>query len=193
MYLLELQFKANNNINEKNKLIEDDDNVSEIKTEYNNNEIINRNEDYNKKYDEKSEYIERELNFYDFNDEYLQYRPLEIEKLVKSLINLKSALILTSSDQPLEQIINYSLTENIFRNFKNKEGTSICQSNIGNLQIQLLKFDKVIYHLALSLQDNELKKFLDRTLSDQLDESDHLLNRISNSFNKKKGNIKNNI
>ena len=195
MYLLELQFKANNNINEKNKLIEgeDNDNDSEIRKENNNNEIINRNEDYNKKYDEKSEYIERELNFYDFNDEYLQYRPLEIEKLVKSLINLKSALILTSSDQPLEQIINYSFTENIFRNFKNKEGTSICQSNIGNLQIQLLKFDKVIYHLALSLQDNELKKFLDRTLSDQLDESDHLLNRISNSFNKIKGNIKNNI
>ena len=47
-----------------------------------------------------------------------------------------------------------------------------------------MKFDKAIYHLALSLQDNKLKKYLSRTLSDELDENDSLLNRISYTFNK---------
>ena len=125
---------------------------------------------------------------------YVRYRPLEIENLVKLLIDIKEALILTSSDQPIEQIIDYSYTEDIFRNFKNKNGTSICQSNIGNLQMQLMKYDKAIYHLALSLQDNRLKKFLGRSLSDELDESDSLMNRISNTYNKLKiKNEKNNI
>ena len=123
----------------------------------------------------------------------MEYRPLEIDNLVKSLIDLKSALILTSSDRQLEQLINYSQSENIFRNYKNKEGEIICQSNLGNLQSQLLKFDKAIYHLALSLQDNQLKKFLNRNLSDELDESDILLNHISNSFNKAKMKETNNI
>ena len=50
--------------------------------------------------------------------------------------------------------------------------------------MQLMKFDKAIYHLAISLQDNGLKKFLGRSLSDELDESDSLLNRISNTYNK---------
>ena len=146
----------------------------------------NKNDDYNKTYDEESHYIEKEWSFYDFDEALLQFRPLEIENLVKLLLDIKSALILTSSDQSVDQIIDYSNSEDIFRNFKNKEGTSICQSNIGNLQIQLQKFDKAIYHLAISLQDNKLKRFLSRTLNDELDEGNSLLNRISNSFNKKK-------
>ena len=147
----------------------------------------------NNKYDVESDYIEKEFNFNDFDEKLLEYRPLEIDNLVKSLIDLKSALILTSSDRQLEQLINYSQSENIFRNYKNKEGEIICQSNLGNLQSQLLKFDKAIYHLALSLQDNQLKKFLNRNLSDELDESDILLNHISNSFNKAKMKETNNI
>ena len=46
----------------------------------------------------------------------------------------------------------------------------MCQSNIGNLQSQLAKYDKAIYHLALSLQNIELKKFLSQTLSDEFDD-----------------------
>ena len=109
------------------------------------------------------------------------------------VIDLKQALILTSTDQNVEQLIEYSNSEEIFRNFKNKEGTTICQSNIGNLLTQLLKFDKAIYHLALSLQDNKLKRFLSRTLSDEYDESDTLMNKISYFFNKNKNKGKNNI
>ena len=146
-----------------------------------------------KKFDEESDYIEQEFNFNEFDEKLLEYRPLEIDNLVKSLIDLKSALILTSADRHIEQLIHYSQSEDIFRNYKNKEGEIICQSNLGNLQSQLLKFDKAIYHLALSLQNNQLKRFLSRNLSDELDESDILLKHISNAFNRAKKKEKNNI
>ena len=198
------QNKKNNNININNNfdfqedigllknenLENENQNLDEM--EY-NGEIINPKEDYNKKYDTESDYIEKEINFYDFDEELLQYRPLEIDRLVKVLLDLKGALLLTSADHQVEQIINYSYSEEIFRNFKNKEGTTICQSNIGNLQSQLLKFDKAIYHLALSLQDEKLKRFLSRTLSDELDESDTLLHKISLSYSKDKDKEKINI
>ena len=56
-----------------------------------------------------------------------------------------------------------------------------------------MKFDKAIYHLALSLQDEKLKRFLSRTLSDELDESDTLLNKIYLTYNKDKDKEKTNI
>ena len=192
-------YENRKNINEKESMNETgmgfDDNFENEYQDNNNlmskekrriNKEINPYEDFNNKYDEESNYIEKEFSFYDFDELLLQYRPLEIEQLVESLINLKSALITTSSDREVEQLIDYSNSENIFRTFKNKEGSNICHSNIGNLQTQLLKFDKAIYHIALSLQDNKLKRFLIRNLSDEYDESDSLLNKISYSFNKGK-------
>ena len=97
-------------------------------------------------------------------------------------MDLKEAMIFTSQDREVKNIFNYFYSENVFRNFQNKEGAIICQSNIGNLQSQLLKYDKAIYHLSLSLQDSQLKKFLTQNLSDQLDEDDSLLNQISNNY-----------
>ena len=91
---------------------------------------------------------------------------------------------MTSSEQDTEQIIGYSKSENIFNNFKNKEGSRMCQSNIGNLQSQLAKYDKAIYHLALSLENIELKKFLSQTLSDEFDDGDILLHKIEMSYGK---------
>ena len=149
-----------------------------------NGEIIDPNINYEKQYDLDNDIIEKELNFYDFDEELLQYRPVEIDHLVQCLLNLKSSLILTSSENEVENIIDYSNSEYIFNNFKIKEGSRICQSNIGNLQSQLLKYDKAIYHLALSLQNVELKKFLSLTLNDELDESDTLLHKIEITYNK---------
>ena len=60
----------------------------------------------------------------------------------------------------------------------------MCQSNIGNLQSQLAKYDKAIYHLALSLENIELKKFLSQTLSDEFDDGDMLLHNIEMSYGK---------
>ena len=177
-------------MNNSDFLEQDNKNLNDM--EY-NGEIVDPNVDYNKKYDKESDYIEKEYNFYDFDEQLLQYRPLEIDRLVKVLLDLKGALLLTSTEHQVEQIIDYSYSEEIFRNFKNKEGSSICQSNIGNLQSQLLKYDKAIYHLALSLQDDKLKRFLSRTLSDELDESDTLLHKIYSTYNRDKDKEKVNI
>jgi hypothetical protein len=199
-----VQDKNNNFLNKTFTLQEEIALIKKNNSEYleQENKIINEMEfigefnlkkNYNKKYEKETDYIEKETNFYDFDEELLQYRPLEIDRLVKVLLDLKGALLLTSTDHQVEKIINYSYSEEVFRNFKNKEGTTICQSNIGNLQSQLLKFDKAIYHLASSLQDDKLKKFLSRELSDELDESDTLLHKISLSYNKDLDKVKKNI
>ena len=174
-------------LKEDEKLLNTESEINEETTNINipyNGELINPKINYDKQYDLDGEKIEKELNFYDFDEELLQYRPIEIDRLVQSLLDLKGALILTSSDNEVEKIIDYSNSEYIFNNFKNKEGSRICQSNIGNLQSQLLKYDKAIYHLALSLQNVELKKFLSLNLSDELDESDSLLHKIEMNFTK---------
>ena len=186
--------KTLKNLNLGTKTIREDEKLLNTSSELNedtndmnldyNGELINQKINYDKQYDLDGDIIEKELNFYDFDEELLQYRPIEIDRLVQSLLNLKSALILTSSDHEVENIIDYSNSEYIFNNFKNKEGSRMCQSNIGNLQSQLLKYDKAIYHLALSLQNVELKKFLSLTLSDELDESDSLLHKIEMNYSK---------
>ena len=153
---------------------------------------INEDSPYKKfNYDEESIYIEQEKNFYDFNEMHLQYRPLEIQNLVESLLNLKKALLLTFSDNQVEKMIDYSFSEEILTNYGNNEGANICQNNIGNLQSRLLQYDKAIYHLSNSLEEKSLKKFLKRNLTDELDENGSLLKIISFTFNKKK--LKNNI
>ena len=168
-------------LNDNNSNLSNSENGFQDFDHLNNKEVKNMNindsnlfDEFNKNYDEESEYIDKEKTFYDFDEQLLEFRSLEIERLIKSLMELKSALIITSEDREKEQIIDYSYSEDIFRNLKNKEGANICQSNIGNLQGQLLKFDKAIYHLALSLQDNKLIRFLSRNLNDELDENDSL-------------------
>ena len=193
-YLDYLKKKQDDNIEKltNNFLYEINNNKEKSNNEYSKDKNNNINEkekiyiDFEKKYDKESKYIEKECNFYDFDEQLLQYRPLEIKNLIKSLFEFKATLELASSDREIEQIINYSHSEQIFKNFKNKEGATICQSNIGNLQNRLLKYDKAIYHLALSLQDNKLKRFLNQNLNDEFDEDDSLLYKISNLYNKEK-------
>ena len=174
---------------DKDKLIDEESKETIDSKNQGKNNIF----DINQIYDEESNYLEKEYRFYDYDEQLLQYRPLEIEYLVKSLMDLKEAMIFTSQDREVKNIINYFYSEHVFRNFQNKEGAIICQSNIGNLQSQLLKYDKAIYHLSLSLQDSQLKKFLNQNLSDELDEGDSLLNIISNYFNKENKKNKINI
>ena len=172
--------KEDSSNNNNNNLFEDDN----INNMDNNTEIYDPKINYDQQYDLEGDRIEKELNFYDFDEELLQYRPLEVDRLVRSLLNLKSALLLTSSEQNTDKIIRYSNSEYIFSNFKNKAGSRLCQSNIGNLESQLYKYDKAIYHLALSLQTIELKKFLSQTLSDELDDGDILLHKLEMSYEK---------
>ena len=141
-------------------------------------EYIDSKTNYEKKYDSDGIMIEKELNFYDFDEELLQYRPVELNNLVQSLLNLKSALILTSKTQEVESIIGYTNSGYTFDNFKNQTGSRMCQSNIGNMQSRLYKYYKAIYHLCLSLQNVDLKKFLSSTLSDEYDDNDSLWHKI---------------
>ena len=196
IYLLENKFN-NNNENDLTENETNNDLINELENDINSKDSNNKKNNlyyyYNRKYDLESKDIEKEFSFNDFDDNLLQFRPMEIENLVKSLIDLKSALNLTSGDRPINKIIEYSLSEKTFQNFKNKEGANICQSNIGNLQSQLKEYDKAIYHLALSLQDNQLKKFIKKNINEEFDENDALLNKISNAFNKGKNKDKKNL
>ena len=204
MYLNERNYAKNNNKNKNNnnnKPIEDNNN-NILKNNENDNQdndnllkdekIDDLYDDYDKEIEEEADYIEKENNFFDFDEQLLQYRSLETEQLVKSLMNLKDALILTSEDREVGEIIHYSQSENTFDNFKIKAGSVICESNIGNLLGQLLQYDKSIYHLATSLQDNTLKKFIDRGITDEYDGNDYMLYKVYNLFNKENKKKKNN-
>ena len=89
------------------KTIKEDENLLNISTEENednnymnleiNGEIIDPNINYEKQYDLDNGMIEKELNFYDFDEELLQYRPVEIDRLVQSLLNLKGACYISFS------------------------------------------------------------------------------------------------
>ena len=199
--LEKLYFNEINN-NNKNNFIEDNQNdiskINENDFQDNDNLLSKDNlqdssKDYDKEIEEETNNIEKEYKFFDFDEQLLQYRSIETEQLVKSLMDLKYALILTSEDREVEQIIDYSYSENIFNNFKINEGSVICKSNIGNLLEQLYQFDKAIYHLALSLQDNKLKKFINRGLTDEFDGNDYILYKIYNFFNKENKKKKSNI
>ena len=132
----------------------------------------------------KKENIKKENHFFDFDEQLLQYRPKEINSLVKTLLELKNTIILASSNNKNEKIINYSTSENIFYKIKNREGIYICQSNIGNLEFQIFNYDKAIYHLCLSLQNPKLKKFISKTITDELDINNYLLKLIDSTYNK---------
>ena len=167
---------------------------------YNNPHLFNPliDNDYENDNNERSEYfyykkvkikmdkknLEKENHFFGFDEKLLQYRPKEINNLVKILLELKNILLLTSTNGKCEKIINYSTGESVFYTIKNREGIYICQSNIGNLEFQILNYDKAIYHLCLSLQNPKLKRFLGNTLSDELDMNDYLLHIINNTYNK---------
>jgi hypothetical protein len=118
-------------LNISTEIDDEDSNNNNDKNIELNGEIIDPNINYEKQYDLDNDIIEKELNFYDFDEELLQYRPIEINNLIQSLLNLKSALILTSTENEVENIIDYSNSEYIFNDFKNKEGSRMCQSNIG--------------------------------------------------------------
>ena len=197
-----------NQLNKENseiQLNDNNDNINDVKSnekdialevndeKQDDNTPVNRTLNFDKKIDEDNDYIEQEMNFYNFDENLLQNRPLEIDQLIKALLDLKDALIVSSTEQKFENIINYLHSSDVFNNFKNQEAMDICQSNTGNLQSQLHKYDKAIYHLALSLQDKKLKKFLNKNLIDELDEGDFLLDMISSSFSTSNKNKKNKI
>ena len=123
MNMKDNNFKNDNNLNEtkkellndeNSKLIEKEkDSAINIKDDDYNNQLFNENIDYQSKYQEENDYIEKEKNFYYFDETLLQNRPLEIDQLIKALIDLKHALIFSSTEQKEDKIINYNKKINI--------------------------------------------------------------------------------
>ena len=95
---------------------DDAESSNQLGIKYTEKNNILKFSDFDKQFDEESDYIEKENKFYDFDEELLLYRPIEIDSLVTSLLNLKNALVLTSEDRQVNQIIDYSYSENIFKN-----------------------------------------------------------------------------
>ena len=122
MYLSKFKENDNNILDEeisikyKNYIITEE--KESLNINYNEKEIKNIYNNFNKVYEEESNFIDKEINFYDLDDGLLQYRPLEIENLVKAIFDIKKAFTLTSSDQNIENIIHYSYSEEIFKNLK---------------------------------------------------------------------------
>ena len=76
---------------DKDKLIDEESKETIDSKNQGKNNIF----DINQIYEEESNYLEKESRFYDYDEQLLQYRPLEIEYLVKSLMDLKEAMIFT--------------------------------------------------------------------------------------------------
>ena len=156
-----------------------------IKSEMNKNKSDNM-EIIKKEYYDQCQNYENEINYYDFNEEFLQYRPAEVNELVNLLLNLKEAYsIATKKSNNLQNIISYSKAKDVFEDFKKIPEKSVCDSNMGNLLSQLYKYDKAIYHLVSSLQQVKLRKYLSKVIKDDFDESDALFNLIDLKFNTK--------
>ena len=118
-FLDHLQEKQNENIEKLNKFFSDDNQIIKKNLEINSeiynfeknnlidkfdsketkNTYIKQFVELNKNYDQESEYISKEINFDNFDEELLKYRPIEINNLVKILTDLKSALAFTSRDR----------------------------------------------------------------------------------------------
>ena len=93
-----------NKINNDDNDYQDNDNFIKKDNTYLKEAIIHAKKNYfelYKKYDEESDFIEKEISFYDFNEQLLQYRPLEIENLMKPIMNIRKAFILTSKDRDI--------------------------------------------------------------------------------------------
>lgn len=163
------------NQNENSYLIQSDE-----ATRLNNTDSIDSRKD-------ATEASMRDLISFEFNEELLEYRPKEINSLVKVLLDLKKVLLLTSNSEEnnnKEMIIDFSKSEHIFEDVKIQEGERICQSNIGNLSSSNRNYDLAIYHLALSLQDTQLSKYFSKAIIDELDTKGTVLRLLERSFNK---------
>ena len=178
---------GNNYIDKISTLNDITDDNKEIINKFIQNEYMNELSNVTTlelEYNKESENLRNELDYYNFNEELLQYRCYEVDELGKALLNFKQSLLLTSHDNTPDKIADYSKSEEIFANYKNYVGMYCCRSNIGNLLSQLINYDKAIYHFALSLDSLKLKKYLEKALVNEYDENNYLLQKIDCSYNK---------
>ena len=93
-------------------------------------------------------------------EENLQFeqQPDEVNSLLTKLISLKKLIKNTVINYDTQNILDLIFAREEFKNSSNDSGVLFCDSNIGNLSLKAEKYDKAIYHLSLSLSENENNK-----------------------------------
>ena len=78
--------------------------------------------------------------------------------MLTKLISLKKLIKNTVINYDTQNILDLIFAREEFKNSSNDSGVLFCDSNIGNLSLKAEKYDKAIYHLSLSLSENENNK-----------------------------------
>jgi methyl-accepting chemotaxis protein len=96
------------------------------------------------------------------DDEGIDVRSQEIENLFNNLLKLKNVLSFTSNNnsENRNNLLGYIDAKYTFIDLSNQtgifiiiKGSSICESNAGNLAMRFRKYDKAIFHLLDSIKD----------------------------------------
>ncbi len=98
------------------------------------------------------------------DDEGIDVRSQEIENLFNNLLKLKNVLSFTSNiniSDNRKSFLGFIDAKYTFIDLSNQtgniiftEGSSICESNVGNLAMRFRKYDKAIFHLLESIKDS---------------------------------------
>jgi hypothetical protein len=101
------------------------------------------------------------------DDEGIDVRSQEIENLFNNLLKLKNVLSFTSNiniSDNRKSLLGFIDAKYTFIDLSNQtginifiEGSSICESNVGNLAMRFRKYDKAIFHLLESMKDSRSK------------------------------------
>jgi len=110
-------------------------------------------------------------------EEIFENRSEEIEKLFDTLMKLKSALSITSkTEEELgeNKLMSILFSKYVFNDVNNLKCGNICNSNVGNLSLKSLKFDKAVIHF---LDTIDFEEYLppDEYVVDKLDLSEDFL------------------
>jgi len=92
----------------------------------------------------------------DENDELLDLRSKEIQDLLDKLLRLKNVINFTTNPitEDNETVLSLIYSKYTFVDVQNDKGRLVCDSNLGNINLKLEKYDKAIFHLLESIQNN---------------------------------------
>jgi hypothetical protein len=119
----------------------------------------------------------------EYDEETLQMRSAEMDKLFNILLKLKNVLTFTTNSKTIfdkNALVNYVNAKYTFSEVSNLKGKNVCDSNVGNLALRCHKYDKAVLHFIESLPEE--KKYLVPSSSGKLT-SDVLSKKIIDLLN----------
>lgn len=113
---------------------------------------------FNQKIKEKVDKQDEDLN--ENEDEVSILRSRQLDELFDLMFKLKFVMGFTTEQTDEvkndNQMLNYIFSRTTFKDVKNIKGQNLCDSNIGNLCLQMMKYDKSIFHLSKSINEYSL-------------------------------------